>query len=471
MKAVVIGLVVFVCLAAFAGYWVAETDHPATIKPTPVFTYTQSGKFGYIADLKNNTLYNTTHLTPGNGTLFTAITSWVNFSFTFRLTANHAINATSVASISVLIQTPDWSKTIATESARTTVHNGATLILGATYNLNVANVTSIASSIEKQTGYTPSSYSVIIEPNVHSSAQLGESATGISFVPSLSLNFTQSQITPSRLSFSSNGAFFLPGDPPTLGKANVSVVAFLLLFGALGGAGAMAYLTYDSRHDEQPALELAAVTRPYEEAIVDARAPPASTNLVPVRAWEDIVKAADTLGAPILRVARTSMAGPNDPAYTSFYVVSGSTAFVFVHGGRSGGASPADVPVKSSTTTPARPLTSAVRDWHERYPRIPGVDTTSLDSFVQWTDRISDRLRWFRPSSSLRQDSEELLLRAIGLAQRGRIDAAWVVLGQLYSRLGPWDVPDKKAAASDTSKSPPSPASRPPATKGSGPAQ
>jgi hypothetical protein len=473
MKPVVIGLVVFVCLAVFAGYWVASTDHPTTVKPTPLFTYRQSGSFGYVAELKNNTLYNTTYLTPGNGTLFTAITNWVNVSFTFHLTASRDVNATTVASVSVFLQTPDWSKPIGSETVRTTVRDGSSAILGAVWDLNVANVTSLASAIEKQTGYSPSSYSVVIAPAVRSSVGVGETATGISFLPSLTLNFTSAVITPSHLSSSGAGSFFAPGDPPALGKSDVSVVAFLLMFGAIGGAGAMGYLTYETRGDERPEVELASITRPYEEAIVDARAPPVAASVVPVRAWEDIVKAADTLGAPILRVARPPVGGPANPAVTSFYVVSGTTAFVFVHGSRGdpGSPPPADASATASGGIPPGRTTGAVREWQRRFPRIPGSDITSLDSFVQWTDRISERLRWFRPSSSLRQESEELLLRAIGLAQRGQFDAAWVVLGQLYARLGPWELP-AKAPTAPTAAPPPKPArpAAPPPPKGKGPA-
>ncbi|MGP8134831.1 MAG: hypothetical protein ACLQD8_01635, partial [Thermoplasmata archaeon] len=354
----------------------------------------------------------------------------------------------------------------------TSVRQGSLSTLGVVYNLNVSYITGLATAIEKQTGYTPNSYSVVIAPSVHSSVGLDEDATGIAFFPALTLNFTASQIEPSHLTSSSSGAFVPPGsDPTTSARANVSVVAFLLLFGAVGGALAMGYLTWETRHDVPPTRELAAITRPYEEAIVDARAPPGATNVVPVRAWEDIVKAADTLGSPIVRVVRPSVTGPDVPATTSFYVVSGTTAFVFVHGGRAGAEAPLppEPLPRPGAPVPPKNLTARVRDWNQRYPRIPGVDTSNLESFVVWSDRISDRLRWFRPSSSLRQDSEELLLRAIGLAQRGRIDAAWVVLGQLYARLGPWDTPGKTPASGAAGSPPSDRPGTPPPTKGTGP--
>jgi len=455
MKAVVIGLVVFVLLAGFAGYWVAATDHPTSTPSTPLFAYSESGRFTYLAALKNNTLYNSTkYLTPGNGTLFTAITSWVNVSFDFRLSADRPVNASSVASVSVILQSPTWSKPLATETIRSSVHEGTFESLEAAYDVNVTNVTELAATIEKQTGYTPSSYSLAIDPAIRSSVGLGESATGITFLPGLTLNFSSDQIEPSHLSSALSGQFVPPGDPPA-GRPNVSVVAFLLLFGAVGGAGAMGYLTWATR-DERREPDLATITRPYSEAIVDARSPPSAASLVPVRTWEDVVKAADTLGVPILRVVRPPVEGPDDPGTTSFYVVSGTTAFVYVHGGRANApaaaATPGHLPAPAA---PPKPLTAAVREWQARYPRIPGIDQANLETFVEWTDRISDRLRWFRPSSSLRQDSEELLLRAIGLAQRGSLDAAWVILGQLYVRLGPWETPAKAG-----SRTPPAPPGR-----------
>jgi len=469
MRPVAIALVVFVFLAAFAGYWVAATDHTTTTAPTPLFSYGETGAFTYVAHLKNNTLYNSTYLTPGNGTLFSAITDWVNVSFTFHLTTNRSVNATSVATIAVLLQSPAWSKPLFSETVRTSVVEGTFATLGAVYDLNVTNVTGLAATIEKETGYVPSAYSVVISPSVRSSIGLGENATGATFVPTLTLNFTANQIVPSRLTSSESAAFTPPGDPSLTNRPNVSVIAFLLLFGAVGGAGAMAYLLYDSR-GERPAPDLSTMTRPYQEAIVDARAPPSAPTLVPVRAWEDIVKAADTLGSPIIRVVRPSVAGPEAPTTTSFYVVSGSTAFVFVHSPDSPGGTPPppDSPARAEAPAPGS-LSAAVRDWHERYPRIPGVDTSTLDAFVLWSDRISDRLRWFRPTSSIRQDSEELLLRAIGLAQRGRLDSAWVILGQLYTRLGPWETVGKPPSTGPAGGSASGRPGTPRPAKGTGP--
>jgi uncharacterized protein DUF5305 len=445
MKAVAIGLVVFVLAAAFAGYWVLETDHPTKTVATPLFGYGESGTFTYLAHLKNNTLYNSSNLTPGNGTLFSAITDWVNVSFEFHLTANVPVNATCVASVAVILQSPAWSKPLFSETVSTTIVDGNSGSLSAVYDANVTNITSIASAIEKETGYVPSAYSVVISPTIRSSIGYGESSTGVSFFPSLTLNFTSNQIVPSHLTSSESGQVFPPNDPSPQGKTNVPIEAILLLLVALVGVGTTGYLTYESR-GERRTPDLATITRPYQEAIVDARSPPSVPNLVPVRAWEDIVKAADTLGSPIVRVVRPTISGSEPASMTSFYVVSGTTAFVFVHSSDPSTAPP--LPPLASASPPEesalpRHPSSVVRDWQVRYPQIPGVDRSNLDSFVAWSDRISDRLRWFRPSSALRQESEELLLRAIGLAQRGHLEAAWVILGQLYARVGPWDTTGK----------------------------
>ncbi|HTP54787.1 MAG TPA: DUF5305 family protein, partial [Thermoplasmata archaeon] len=366
-------------------------------------------------------------------------------SFDYRLTADTPVNASSVATVSVFLQSPAWTKPLATETIRTLERDGTFESLQGSYDVNVSNITDLAAQIEKQTGYAPSAYSLVIAPSIRSSVGLGETATGISFFPQLTLNFTADQIKPSALSSTTSGKFIPPGDPPAPGKSDVSVVAFLLMFGSVGGVGALGYYAYATR-DERREPDLAAITRPYTEAIVDARAPPSAVSLVPVRAWEDVVKAADTLGSPIIRVVRPTVGESDDAVTTSFYVVSGSSAFVFVHGAHTppGVSPPPELTARPPAAGgPPKDLSTAVREWHERYPRIPGINSSNLDSFVEWSDRISDRLRWFRPSSAMRQDSEELLLRAIGLAQRGRLDAAWVILGQLHARLGPWDSPAK----------------------------
>jgi hypothetical protein len=73
-----------------------------------------------------------------------------------------------------------------------------------------------------------------------------------------------------------------------------------------------------------PSLE--EIVKPYREAIVATSTPPAA-NRIDVHTWEDLTRASDTLGKPILRYT------PNGgSAGRTFYVLDGATHYVFEFG-------------------------------------------------------------------------------------------------------------------------------------------
>lgn len=102
---------------------------------------------------------------------------------------------------------------------------------------------------------------------------------------------------------------------------------------------------------ESPNLE--DLVKPYREAIVGTSTPPASAR-IEVRSWEDLTRASDTLGKPILRYAPDG-----GPGGRTFYVLDGPTTYVFEYGSppSNGGAPPSD-PIRGpelSSPTPVEP--------------------------------------------------------------------------------------------------------------------
>jgi len=198
MKLTTVVLVVLVFVAVFAGYWTAAASRATGSAPSPLFSYDQAGHYTYVATLTNNTLYNSTTITQGNGTLFTTITSWVNLTFTYLLTVDRSINASSLLTMTVAVQTPAWSKEIAAESAVGSVSGGTFETISLHYDLNVSNVSSLAQSVSKQTGYSAGFFVVVLSPIVTTSIGLSPDSTGTTFGSPLSFNFTSNQIEPSR---------------------------------------------------------------------------------------------------------------------------------------------------------------------------------------------------------------------------------------------------------------------------------
>lgn len=432
MKVAAIGLVVLLFVAAFAGYWSLEAARPTSVASTPLFTYEQTGRYTYVAALANNTLYNTSTLTPGNGTLFTTITSWVNLSFTYRLTVSHVANAGINMLMTIAVETPVWTKTLGTVGATAYVVDGITGTVSASYALNVSNVTGLVASIEKQTGYQPSAYSVELSPSIGASVVVGTNGTSFNYLDPLTLNFSAGQITPSHLFASQFGSYSPGGGDPTVRTFPVLPVG--ILTGALAGIAVLGYLTYRSyRRDAGPDLE--AITRPFQEAIVDTATPPPAGSRVEVPTWTDLVKVADTLGVPILRVR--SGGGASSDGRALFYVLSDGLAYVYRYGAavvpratvpatgsarppasatpsRGNGAS-GDVPAPTVARNPSAPSAAVARAWN-------------LDAFVRSAESVQRTINSLGNSSPAAADSERLLLRSIELARRGRLDAAWPTL-------------------------------------------
>jgi hypothetical protein len=66
--------------------------------------------------------------------------------------------------------------------------------------------------------------------------------------------------------------------------------------------------------------------KPYTEVILGTSTPPSNDSQVIVESWDDLVKASDTLGKPILRYRQ-----PSDSAGRLFYVVDGPIEYVYLH--------------------------------------------------------------------------------------------------------------------------------------------
>jgi hypothetical protein len=89
------------------------------------------------------------------------------------------------------------------------------------------------------------------------------------------------------------------------------------------------------------------VVHPWEVAIVDTPTPPSGPHRIDLNRWEDLLRAAELLGRPIMRL----QGGEGGPEGRLFYVADGPQSYVFgfqggsVHVNRSGAFSPAHTPV------------------------------------------------------------------------------------------------------------------------------
>ncbi len=425
-----ITLVVCVAGAAFGGYWSFESIHAPATSAVPSFTYTQTARFDYAAHLLPNSLYNTTTLTPGNGTLFTAITQWVNLTFGFALLTDVPVNASLVGVVAVELTTPAWTKTLATLPVSGSVQRGTLLAGLGSYDLNVSLVGSIENTIDRQTDYSPQSFGVDLVASLSEAVQRGVETTGLAFSSGLRLNFTAGEIEPGDLSSVAAGAVIAdPASPASSRLPSVAPVALLAIcVVGIGIAGSFVYQDVGGRRPE----DLETLTRPYREAIVEVGAPPKVSSTVPVRTWTDIVKVADTIGAPILRITREALPGASPEV--DFYVVSGATAYRYEH--RAPATAPVAVPEPSLPRTgPVAPPRAEVPAPVVPPPSAAGAPAANLESFVLSSYDVRQRLEELPPESRARAEGVELLLRAVELARQNDLDSAWALFAEARRRL------------------------------------
>ncbi len=478
-----LGVVVLLFVAGIAAYWALVPDRGAGSPSAPtLFHYEQTGAYTYSAHLKNNTLYGATNLTPGNGTLFTAITTWVNVTFVYRLAGAAAFAALSEIRLGVLLESPEWTKTLSQQATNVSITDGPLVTATLHVDLNVTNVTSLAGAIEKDTNYVPSSYQVVLEPTITTLVQYANLSESASFAPALSLNFTTGEIVPSRLSTNQPGNFLGASDPVT--AAAPDLLPYLLLAAAAVGAVVLGLIAYGpGRPKAGP--DLATLTRPFAEAIVETPSAPPAGPTVPVRTWEDLVKVADTLGCPILRlVPPGGTAASGAPAH--FYVLADAVTYTYVHNppaasraspGPAAAARPAPAVPRAPalarpapTTPPAPPSVRASPPRNSatvaavvptrtpplsRPPAAPAPASPmrwDLSALVARAEQVRLAVRAMPPSTvsalAIEEAPDAMLARAVALARRGQLPAAEAILRRLRLELSGEVRPSVRSAPS-----------------------
>lgn len=436
MRLVAIVFIVLLVIAAWAGYWVysSVTATSTTSPSAPLFTYSESSSYDYVARLIPNDLYNTSELGPGNGTLFSQITTWVNISFVYRVGVVPAVNMSSAMLFTVSLGSDHWQKTLEQNALTVPERTSNSLSFNEQFDLNVSAILSLVATIEAQTGYFPSSFWVILIPDVATSVSLGLHGMNLDFEPTLNLTFADGQIEPSGLTSFVSGDYGLPPVVSTsdaVGWLSAAAIPYWLLGVSLPLAAVTG--VYAFRHREARPPDIEELMRPYREAIVDAPLPPASTDVVAVSSWEDIVKVADMLGRPILRVAHA--ATPGAPGSTSFYVVMGTIAYRFSPGASSSGSTNAPIAFPPSPTPKLGRSRSSRKRAEQEFATMPGKGFPSLLDVVEWTGRLSQLVKAM-PRSPYRLLAQERILEIVELAKTGELIEAWVALGQLHALLG-----------------------------------
>jgi hypothetical protein len=348
-------VVVFVLTTVWAAYYLYAETHPSTggSSGTTVATYSESSVGEFAAAVRPSYLYNnSTEVYGGNLTLFTPITNWINASINYSIETDRSAAISLVETFAVTLSTPFWSKTLFKElnsssSPATTV---ATLALQ--YAINVSSVVRLAEAINTQLDYYGSGYTLSLDPVISGTVQVAGIEQPLALAPQLNFTFAGSLITPSGLAYGSTGSLLAPSSSATSGGL-AGAAPYLALVGSVGGLGGSAWVA-TRRTEEEAEPPFDEIIRPYEEAIAVVAGVPTEAPATPVETFADLVKIADTLGKPILRLATP------DPARRTFFVLDGFIAYTYRYAGNGATSAPSENVSPSPPGPGSSPVTAVL---------------------------------------------------------------------------------------------------------------
>ena len=106
---IILSLLLFFFIFSYITY-AAYQQPTKTVETYDLFSYGHTSNYNYDVFLENNTLYNTTHLKPGEGIIFKKLVNHINatFHYDFKISRNATINCTY--KILAIIETDIWTK-------------------------------------------------------------------------------------------------------------------------------------------------------------------------------------------------------------------------------------------------------------------------------------------------------------------------------------------------------------------------
>ncbi|MGC2288517.1 MAG: DUF5305 family protein [Thermoplasmata archaeon] len=353
----------------------AETHDAPVTSSTPVASYAEGATNGFVAALDPSYLYNnSTEIVGGNVTLFTPITNWINVTMIYSLSTNRTASIALHETFTAVLSTAVWSRTLFASSNASADDSTQILSLATHYAVNVSQLVGLATAIDTQIGYSPTSYTLSLSPEISGTLSAGGVGQPFNSNPILNFTFDGGVVVPSGLSYSSSGTLLSPARPTPPGPYGTTVL--YVAFAASGVALAASVLVV-ARPREERTPPLDEVIAPYQEAIAETAAAPRGDVTIPVGNFADLAKIADTLGKPILRPTGT---GPDRP---EFFVLDGDISYSFRYSaaatraaGARGDTGPGGGVPTAPYSGPAARVVQRLQDEADRLHGLPMDDAT-----------------------------------------------------------------------------------------------
>ncbi len=318
----------FVLASAFTAYAVFYSQTlPSTQSQTQqLASYIQQGSYDYVATLSPNALYNTTSLRNGQGTLFVTITKFVNVTFVYDLSVSGPVNIELTSTYSVTVNSPVWNLTLYSIFATPVLSSNQNTRISQIFTLNITKIMGLIRQIETQTGYASPRYSIGVQPSIAGSIKASGESAAILFQPLLNLTIVGGIITPEGTMHSQSSSLT---KTTTVVDAQTMTLRLFSFFGIgfslVGVFASLWHMTRPKKDDPEGDLETAIEV--YRSLIVmTGTPPPEEARFIDAQGWENLARAADTLGKPILHFTKREESGETQH---SFYVLDASTCYTY----------------------------------------------------------------------------------------------------------------------------------------------
>jgi len=268
-----------------------------------VCNYRHSGSFYYIAHLKDNTVYNTTTLLPGQAILFKKITNYLNTSLTYKFSCDLPTNITGSYKLSAEIQTDIWNKQYTI--IPTTKFNTDNFKIN--FNINYSHYEGIVSTINSEIGVTAADPTLVFKCEITITAQTSEGLIYDKFAPTLTIPLTGNILEiGDDLSQSALGSLTetiqvnLPEKDVSEERDGSLLTAAIFALPILPVA---VFTKNDYTKPSKTEKEVKKIMKKYGEWIVEIEKMPntsANAEIISIKSLKDLVKTSEELGKPIM---------------------------------------------------------------------------------------------------------------------------------------------------------------------------
>ncbi|MEM1556710.1 MAG: DUF5305 family protein [Nitrososphaerota archaeon] len=296
-------------------------------------TYTHRAIYDYIAELKPNIIYNKTTLRPGEGTLYTAITTRINVTFTYTFTSNPNPEKANITMENIVakIESPGkWVKTLHESEIREIMNLEGSVNF--TLRIDCAAIKQLIDKIDKEVGTYTSSYNVYVTPTIRINAIVAERTVNETYTPELIIAFKTGTEKSNYISIEGLNQTKNKDITETREITYPEVEARRNMFSATTLAAAIGLAALIIAHlkivGQQKSTErkskeiLKRVMEEYKDMIAEAvGSPPKTQTTIDVESLEDLTKIAQILAKPILRA--------KEDEEQIFYIIDGDMKYQY----------------------------------------------------------------------------------------------------------------------------------------------